>query len=197
MATNIEEFVQSRLKDTFGIDYKPPIPYNLDRYLPYTSAACNQSQRCLLTVHVVVPYCSDDGRKNIGDEIDAVDGIDLRIYSTRRIPRPLLLNKYAREMKLQDIILYQHGGGEAKQCEQLLVSRQLSVVTQDLQLTSIGFPIYFDHKVANDFASYPMIYLEGYIPHDRQAPIGSLLRKLPSRSMIEFVQRLHATDRAC
>ena len=43
-------------------------------------------------------------------------------------------------------------------------------------------PTYFDHKVANNFGSFPQIYLEGY---NGKQMTGTLLKKLPDRSMIE------------
>jgi len=47
------------------------------------------------------------------------------------------------------------------------------------------FPIYFDHKVANNFGSFPQIYLRGlyYIDNEKHY-FGSLFVKNPSRQVI-------------
>lgn len=50
----------------------------------------------------------------------------------------------------------------------------------DLQTPEL-LPIYFDHKVANNFATFPMIYLEGYIPGGPK--MGPLIKGLPDTDL--------------
>lgn len=52
--------------------------------------------------------------------------------------------------------------------------------------TDAAIPIYFDHKVANSFGSFPQIYLQGLYYHNNEAKYyGSLFEKDPSREVIE------------
>lgn len=53
----------------------------------------------------------------------------------------------------------------------------------DVEVPRIVSNIYFDHKVANNFGSFPQIYLDGIIPGGNN--FGSLMKEVPSRAMIE------------
>lgn len=57
----------------------------------------------------------------------------------------------------------------------------------DVQFPGIVSNIYFDHKVANNFGSFPQIYLEGFIPNSK-TKFGPLMKNLPSRTMIEKLE---------
>ena len=57
----------------------------------------------------------------------------------------------------------------------------------DLQM--VGCPIYFDHKVANNFGTFPSIYLEGL--DDSGIKHGSLLKTDPSRYVIEYIANFY------
>lgn len=57
-------------------------------------------------------------------------------------------------------------------------------------------PVYFDHKVANNFGSFPQIYLHGYIPvNDNQTQkgeeFGCLLKNPPSRAIIVQLEQFY------
>lgn len=58
-----------------------------------------------------------------------------------------------------------------------------------------AYPIYFDHKVAGYFSSYPSIYLEGAcFDGDSTKPtdfMGPLFRIQPTRERIEYIRLLH------
>lgn len=76
----------------------------------------------------------------------------------------------------------------------LLMTKDLLIDTSklhDFMYSSLGsetvsmVPIYFDHKVANEFSSFPQIYLKGWTG---QVPYGPLIHPLPSRHKITEVQ---------
>lgn len=59
-------------------------------------------------------------------------------------------------------------------------------ISRAYRINGFPVPIYFDHKVGNHFASFPQIYLKGFIPPHHET--GSLLIKNPSRDIIYQVR---------
>lgn len=61
-------------------------------------------------------------------------------------------------------------------------------------LCNLGaIPVYFDHKIAEEFSSFPGIYLDGaYLDNNEQVQMfGQLVKRVPSRSKIDYVKNIH------
>lgn len=72
-------------------------------------------------------------------------------------------------------------------------NRKLCRIMQKIGNANLGYPIYFDHKVANEFASFPSVYLYGvYYDNDNKMNFyGSLMNYPPSREMIDLLKTIY------
>jgi hypothetical protein len=117
--------------------------------------------------HLVIPYASFDGKETIR-EFCRKAGCQVSLYNVVS-----LNNTLVREMKTLS-------SADQDQIQKLF----------DIEL--MGYPIYFDHKVANNFGSFPSIYLEGRILKNGVIHrMGPLLQRLPTRHRILEVESLH------
>lgn len=65
-------------------------------------------------------------------------------------------------------------------------------INEKFGIELIGCPIYFDHKVANNFGTFPMIYKDGlYFVNGEKRYFGSLLKEPTSRYKIEQLRPLY------
>ncbi len=57
-------------------------------------------------------------------------------------------------------------------------------------LENVGSPVYFDHKIANNFGTFPGIYKNGYyMKNGKKLEYGTILKKLPSRKPVEDAEK--------
>ncbi len=57
-------------------------------------------------------------------------------------------------------------------------------------LENIGTPMYLDHKLANNFATFPGIYKNGYyMKNGEKYEYGTILKELPSRKPVEIIEK--------
>ena len=113
--------------------------------------------------HILTPYISTAGEKEIGMFVDDL-GLSVIYYTEERLE------------SLRDI--YKD------------FPKEYSYIYKKLGMEADAIPIYFDHKVAKSFSSFPQIYINGWLgkgiynPDDIQdsnMAYGTILYRLPDR----------------
>ena len=107
----------------------------------------------------------------------------------------LLMNMV--DEKNKHLALYVHGSDVIIPLKQLPFFKKSNLIDnldRKLFIDFNAYPIYFDHKVAGEFSSFPSIYLDGaYVDKDGTSRLfGPLLTTTPTREMIEYVADIYA-----
>lgn len=127
----------------------------------------DNNPKTMIHFHLVVPYVSDHGESQVRVELTPSQLRSIKIYGqvhTKALP-------WSEPWPGDD--------------HQLLADRfQLEFMNQ--------VPLYFDHKVGNNFASFPSIYLEGIVPG--RPNFGSLLPYPPDNDLKSRVHNKYFKD---
>jgi hypothetical protein len=115
-----------------------------------------------INFHLVVPYVSVWGNDAITSFKSPNALFSINMYNTKEI-----INFFARR--------------ENEKYEKMERRFKLELLSQ--------VPIYFDHKVANNFSTFEPIYLHGIIPD--QKSFGILINYLPDTDVKERIYRKH------
>jgi hypothetical protein len=138
-----------------------------------------------LNFHIVTAYLQDSGAENILIELD--DVTQAFFYTPNILFSELMKNKYKK------LFPKELNGLELKSKEFNI--RMNKILDQcPLYINYGAYPIYFDHKIADAFSSFPSIYLEGGIFNQRNKMVdflGPLMDTTPTREAIDYVKLLH------
>lgn len=113
--------------------------------------------------HLVVPYVSLTG------------GIEVESFNTLSFISTIRLYSHIQTYSIREILSHEH---------KILSHYDLIISSYGIEGDPV--PIYFDHKIGNEFASFPTIYLEGRIPN--RSSFGPLMDIVPSRRIIKNVE---------
>lgn len=119
--------------------------------------------------HVCVGFCQSTG-KGLVESVSK----NVQIYFTQIIPDNVAENIFVAFFKK-----------DRQEFEEYM--------SPYLEISSGAAPIYFDHKVAGEFSSYPSIYLDGFYLDDNLEihRFGNLTYELPSRHKITEVANIY------